>query len=169
MTSSRALRTMTQQQPSKMRDNLLRPAGRNGILKLSELPPWIKRARETLVASFASGVAKDEAAVRAANRLAMVKRPDRGPNHTAQTGKATNVRSRQNRPSSSQVNWRRLNVDDLLHQNCVRAKIACRMTPGTLGFLMIGGLLQPDMRSDYRERSSQIWERRGLGASSSFV
>ncbi len=33
---------------------------------VSELPPWIERARETLVASFASGVAKDEAAVRAA-------------------------------------------------------------------------------------------------------
>ena len=93
---------------------------------VSKLPPWIERARETLVASFASGVAKDEAAVRAGDRLAMVERPDRGPNHTAQTGKATNVRSRQNRPSSSQVNWRRMNVDDLLHQNCVRAPFGCR-------------------------------------------
>ncbi len=36
---------------------------------VSELPPWIERARETLVASFASGVAKDEAAVRAAIAL----------------------------------------------------------------------------------------------------
>jgi transposase len=31
-----------------------------------ELTPWIERARACLVASFASGVAKDEAAVRAA-------------------------------------------------------------------------------------------------------
>jgi transposase len=30
------------------------------------LTPWIERARSSLVASFASGVAKDEAAVRAA-------------------------------------------------------------------------------------------------------
>ena len=30
------------------------------------LIPWIERARASLVASFASGVAKDEAAVRAA-------------------------------------------------------------------------------------------------------
>jgi transposase len=30
------------------------------------LTPWIERARVSLVASFASGVAKDEAAVRAA-------------------------------------------------------------------------------------------------------
>jgi transposase len=36
---------------------------------VSELTPWIERARETLVASFASGVAKDEAAVRAAIAL----------------------------------------------------------------------------------------------------
>jgi len=36
---------------------------------VSELPPWIERTRETLVASFASGVAKDEAAVRAAIAL----------------------------------------------------------------------------------------------------
>ncbi len=53
-----------------------------------ERTPWIERARESLVASFASGVAKDEAAVRAAialpwsngqterqiNRLKLVKR-----------------------------------------------------------------------------------------------
>ncbi len=33
------------------------------------LTPWIERARASLVASFASGVAKDEAAVRAAITL----------------------------------------------------------------------------------------------------
>jgi transposase len=33
------------------------------------LSPWIERARTSLVASFASGVAKDEAAVRAAITL----------------------------------------------------------------------------------------------------
>jgi transposase len=32
----------------------------------TELAPWIERARDSLVASFASGIAKDEAAVRAA-------------------------------------------------------------------------------------------------------
>ena len=35
----------------------------------AELTPWIERAHESLVASFASGVAKDEAAVRAAIAL----------------------------------------------------------------------------------------------------
>jgi hypothetical protein len=42
-----------------------------------------------------SGVAKDEAAVRAA--IALPWSNGRGPNHTAQNGKAPNVRSRQNR------------------------------------------------------------------------
>jgi transposase len=35
----------------------------------AELTAWIARARSSLAASFASGVAKDEAAVRAANTL----------------------------------------------------------------------------------------------------
>lgn len=35
----------------------------------ADLVPWIERARASLVASFASGVAKDEAAVRAAITL----------------------------------------------------------------------------------------------------
>jgi hypothetical protein len=42
-----------------------------------------------------SGVARDEAAVRAA--IALPWSNGRGPNHTAQNGKAPNVRSRQNR------------------------------------------------------------------------
>ena len=42
---------------------------------VSGLTPWIERARVSLVASFASGVAKDEAAVRAAI-AAMVKWTD---------------------------------------------------------------------------------------------
>jgi transposase len=36
---------------------------------VAELASWIERARASLVASFASGVAKDEAAVRAAITL----------------------------------------------------------------------------------------------------
>jgi transposase len=35
----------------------------------AELTPWIERARASLVASFASGVSKDEAPVRAAITL----------------------------------------------------------------------------------------------------
>jgi transposase len=36
---------------------------------VDELTPWIERARDSLVASFANGVRKDEAAVRAAITL----------------------------------------------------------------------------------------------------
>jgi transposase len=37
----------------------------------TELAPWIDRARTSLVASFANGVSKDQAAVRAAAAIAL--------------------------------------------------------------------------------------------------
>lgn len=58
------------------------------------------------------------------DHLALVKRPDRGPDHTPQ---ALNVRPWQTRLASSQTDRRGLRpVLDLLHQNRVRAKVGRR-------------------------------------------
>ena len=43
---------------------------------LADLDPWLERARSSLVASFANGVIKDQAAVSAAIILPLVERPD---------------------------------------------------------------------------------------------
>ena len=83
------------------------------------LTPWIERARASLVASFACGVAKDEAAVRAAitlpwsngqtegqiTRLKLVRRQMYGRGHIDLL--------------QARLFVRRINE---LHQNCVRAQ-----------------------------------------------
>ena len=95
----------------------------------AELLARIERAREILVASFANGVGKDEAAVRAAIASPwLVERTGRGPDHTPQAGEALNVRSRKDRPAPGQTDWRRMTLASArLHQNCVRAPIGCRL------------------------------------------
>jgi transposase len=50
----------------------------------SALTPWIERARDSLVASFANGVAKDELAVRAAISSPWSEWTDRRSGHQAQ-------------------------------------------------------------------------------------
>ena len=89
------------------------------------LAPWIERARASLVASFANGVVKDEAAVRAAitspwsngqtegqiTRLKLVRRQMYG------RGKLDLLQARLIGAGQSE-----------LHQDCVRANIAGRMT-----------------------------------------
>ena len=47
------------------------------LTEITGLTPWIQRARTSLVASFGSGVAKDEAAVRAAITLKQVMKQTR--------------------------------------------------------------------------------------------
>jgi hypothetical protein len=68
----------------------------------TELMPWLDRARQSLVASFANGVTKDEAAIRAAI-IAVVERPDRRPDHKAQAGQTPDVRPRKDRSAASQT------------------------------------------------------------------
>lgn len=73
------------------------------------LIPWIERARTRIVASFASGVAKEEAAVQAAICVALVEWTDRRPDHTPRARQTSNVRPRKNRFASSQANRCRVN------------------------------------------------------------
>lgn len=67
------------------------------------LTPWIERARSSLVISFASGVANDEAAVRAATTSSC---PTARPkvDYVPQARQTSNVRSRENRSASSPTN-----------------------------------------------------------------
>jgi transposase len=90
------------------------------------LTPWIERARASLVASFASGVARDEAAVRAAITL---------PWSNGQTeGQITSLKlvgrqkyGRGKIDPSGQTD-RRMNE---LHQNCIRALFLPPLTAGS--------------------------------------
>ena len=70
------------------------------------LIPWIERARASLVASFASGVAKDEAAIRAAITLPWSNGQTEG--QITRLKLTSNVRPRENRSASSQTNRRRI-------------------------------------------------------------
>lgn len=72
----------------------------------TSLIPWIERARASLVASFASGVARDEAAVRAAITLPWSNGQDRRSDHAPQARQASNVWPREDRFASSQTNRR---------------------------------------------------------------
>ena len=65
---------------------------------------WIERARASLVASFASGVAKDEAAVRAAITSPWSNGQTEGQITRLKLVRRQNVRPRQNRSASSQTN-----------------------------------------------------------------
>jgi hypothetical protein len=58
-----------------------------------DLDPWLERACASLVASFANGVIKDKAAVNAAITTSWSNGPDRGPDHQAQVGQASDVRT----------------------------------------------------------------------------
>jgi len=60
---------------------------------------WIERARNSLIASFANGVAKDEPAVRR-DHDAVVQRADGRSDHQAQAGQTTDVWSGQDRSTS---------------------------------------------------------------------
>ena len=68
------------------------------------LIPWIERARASLVASFSSGVAKDEAAVRAAITSPLSNGQTEGQITRLKLVRRQNVRPRQNRSASSQTN-----------------------------------------------------------------
>lgn len=54
---------------------------------------WIERARASLVASFASGVARDDAAGPGSNHFALVLWPDRRSDHAPQARQTSNVRA----------------------------------------------------------------------------
>jgi hypothetical protein len=92
----------------------------------ADLAKWIEAARKSLVASFASGVAKDELAVRAAITL---------PWSNGQTeGQITKLklvkRQMYGRAKIDLLQARLIGVPAYrgLHQNCVRAKIGRRLT-----------------------------------------
>jgi hypothetical protein len=68
---------------------------------LADLEPWLERARSSLVASFANGVVKRQGGGQRRDHLAMVERPDRGPDHQAQAREAPDVRPRKARSTSS--------------------------------------------------------------------
>ena len=68
-----------------------------------DLEPWIVGASKSLVASFANGITRDHAAVRAGDHRALVQRPDRGTDHQAQARQAPDVRTREARPPASQA------------------------------------------------------------------
>ena len=61
---------------------------------LVELEPWLARAQTSLVAPFANGIIKDKAVGKRCDFLELVKWPDRGSNHQAETRQASDVRAR---------------------------------------------------------------------------
>jgi transposase len=69
----------------------------------ADLDPWIADASASPIASFATGVTKDRAAVRAALTETVVKWPDRGADHKAQAGQAADVWARQARPAAGKA------------------------------------------------------------------
>jgi hypothetical protein len=95
---------------------------RKGVANLDQ---WIDRSRDSLVASFVSGIVKDIAAVRAAIAL---------PWSNGQTeGQITKLKlvKRQMYGRAKIDSFRRASSaqsEPLLHQICVRAKIGSRLT-----------------------------------------
>ena len=76
----------------------------------AELDVWIEQARSGLVTSFANGVAKDSAAVRAAIISAWSNGQTEGPDHKAKTREAANVRASETRSARS-APYRRMLID----------------------------------------------------------
>jgi transposase len=70
----------------------------------ADLDPWIAEAKDSLIASFATGITKDKAAV-----MASIIQPwSNGPDHEAQTRQAPNVRKSEDRPSASSACYCRI-------------------------------------------------------------
>ena len=68
---------------------------------VADLEPWLERARTSLVASFANGVIKDQAAVTAAITSPWSNGQTEGADHQAQAREAPDVRSRKARSPPS--------------------------------------------------------------------
>src|SRR5260370_2227323 len=70
-----------------------------------DLDPWLERACASLVASFANGV-KGQGCRQRRDHDVLVQRTNRRPDHQAQAGQASNVRTRQARLASGSSDMR---------------------------------------------------------------
>jgi hypothetical protein len=92
-----------------------------------DLDPWIADASASLITSFATGIAKDKAAVRGAIFERCSNGQTEGQITKTQVGEAPDVRNGENRPSAGPPDRRSLTPPSH-HRKCVRAKFERRLT-----------------------------------------
>ena len=95
---------------------------------VADLDPWIATARASLIASFASGIIKDKAAVCAAITEPWSNGQTEGQITKLKLVKRQMYGTSENRSPASPADRRHLTQADH-HRDCVRALIACQFTP----------------------------------------